>query len=190
MGSKARNKFKKRRKGKRFSGSPAWEKSSDSTSESATLSSSRSAATQCDKQQEQDPSAASQASQLNEEEPLAGTSRNKMELRGFRDSQDDCFDGETSDEDIESCVDTGEVLDSYFLNKKCLKCELYLNKCDENVEEFEEWRAEHMAKGECDANFTGSSPAMEAEGAQVLWSRSIEKHKMRYVSASNFQGIC
>ncbi|EDO28758.1 predicted protein [Nematostella vectensis] len=36
-----------------------------------------------------------------------------------------------------------------------------------------------MAKGECDANFTGSSPAMEAEGAQVLWSRSIEKHKMR-----------
>ncbi|EDO34571.1 predicted protein [Nematostella vectensis] len=87
-------------------------------------------------------------------------------------------------------VDTGEVLDSYVLNKKCLKCELYLNKCDENVEEFEEWRAEHMAKGECDANFTGSSPAMEAEGAQVLWSRSIEKHKMRYVSASNFQGIC
>ena len=35
-------------------------------------------------------------------------------------------------------------------------------------------------EGECDINFTGSSPAMEAEGAVKVWSRSIEKHNVRY----------
>ena len=47
-------------------------------------------------------------------------------------------------------------------------------KCTD--EEFEEWLLEH----ECDINFTGSSPAMEAEGAVVLWGRSIERHNLRY----------
>ena len=35
-------------------------------------------------------------------------------------------------------------------------------------EEFEEWLLEHR----CDINFAGSSPAMECEGAVVLWERS------------------
>ena len=39
---------------------------------------------------------------------------------------------------------------------------------------------EHEAKGQCDINFTGSSPAMEAEGAVVLWSRSVATHNLRY----------
>ena len=47
-------------------------------------------------------------------------------------------------------------------------------KCTD--EEFEEWLLEQ----ECDINFTGSSPAMEAEGAVVLWGRSIERHNLRY----------
>ena len=33
---------------------------------------------------------------------------------------------------------------------------------------------------ECDINFAGSSPAMECEGAVVLWERSVERHNLRY----------
>ena len=47
-------------------------------------------------------------------------------------------------------------------------------------EHFQEWRREHLASGECDINFNGSSPAMEVEGASILWRRSIELHNMRY----------
>jgi len=41
-------------------------------------------------------------------------------------------------------------------------------------EEFEEWHTQNVASGDCDVNFKGSSPAMEAEGAAVLWNRSVE----------------
>jgi len=39
---------------------------------------------------------------------------------------------------------------------------------------------EHVASGDCDVNCRGSSPAMEAEGAAVLWNRSVERHNIRY----------
>lgn len=50
----------------------------------------------------------------------------------------------------------------------------------EGDEAFEEWRGEHVASKDCDINFTGSSPAVEAEGAAVLWNRSIDLHNIRY----------
>jgi hypothetical protein len=53
------------------------------------------------------------------------------------------------------------------------------SKCSGD-EAFEVWQGEHQASNQCDSNFSGSSPAMEAEGAKVLWSRSIELHKLRY----------
>ena len=34
----------------------------------------------------------------------------------------------------------------------------------------------------CNSNFTGSSPAMEAEGASILWGRSVEKNRLRYTT--------
>lgn len=77
-------------------------------------------------------------------------------------------------------VDTGEVLDTHILNKHCPKCSIKKAQCGDDAGTFEECRVEHVAAGECDINFTGSSPAMEAEGAVTLWSRSIAKHKMRY----------
>ena len=77
-------------------------------------------------------------------------------------------------------VDTGEVLDYHVLSKACQKCSLKKSQCTGDDERFEEWRREHVANGDCDINFTGSSPAMEAEGAQVLWERSIELHNIRY----------
>lgn len=71
-------------------------------------------------------------------------------------------------------VDSGEVLDYHVLSKVCQKCAIKKPKVTE--EEFEQWLLAH----ECDINFVGSSPAMESEGAVVLWGRSIETHNMRY----------
>lgn len=70
-------------------------------------------------------------------------------------------------------IDTGEVLDYHVLSKVCQKCSIKKSKITE--EEFE-WLLEH----ECDINFVGSSPAMESEGAIIMWRRSIESHNLRY----------
>lgn len=76
-------------------------------------------------------------------------------------------------------VDTGKVLDYHCLSKACQKCSLKKSKCVDDAE-FENWQIEHLASGQCDINFNGSSPAMECEGAVKLWERSIEKHNLRY----------
>ena len=76
-------------------------------------------------------------------------------------------------------VDTGEVLDYHVPSKECRKCSLKKSQCQSD-EEFEEWQTEHLALNQCDVNFNGSSPAMEAKGATVLWSRSIQQHNLRY----------
>lgn len=70
-------------------------------------------------------------------------------------------------------ADTGEVLDYHVLSKACQKCALKKTQCGEDVDGFEEWRKEHLTSNECDINFWGSSPAMEAEGAIVMWKRSL-----------------
>ena len=70
-------------------------------------------------------------------------------------------------------VDTGEVLDYHVSSKACQKCASKKTECEGNDDSFEEWSREHIAYGECDINVTGSSPAMEAEGAVVLWNRSV-----------------
>ena len=76
-------------------------------------------------------------------------------------------------------VDTGEVLDYHVLSKSCQTCTINRGRYNSD-DEFEEWQIEHIASGECDINFHGSSPAMETEGAKVLWDRSIEKHNIRF----------
>ena len=76
-------------------------------------------------------------------------------------------------------VDTGEVLDYHVLSKSCQSCSLKKAQCSSD-EEFLEWHKQHVASGDCDVNFKGSSPAMEAEGAAVLWDRSVEHHNIRY----------
>lgn len=66
-------------------------------------------------------------------------------------------------------VDTGEVLDCHVLSKACQQCALKKTKCGEDNKTFDDWKTQHIANGECDINFTGSSPAMEAEGAVIMW---------------------
>ena len=84
-------------------------------------------------------------------------------------------------------VDTGEVLDYRVLSK--------LSKHVKNVQlkKVSVWEmirglkngGENVWQMEIDINFTGSSPAMEAEGAQVLWKRSIEPHNIWYKSMAS-----
>lgn len=76
-------------------------------------------------------------------------------------------------------VETGEVLDCHVLSKSCKTCVQKKSSCKSD-EEFASWQIEHVAAGSCDINFDGSSPAMEAEGAKVLWDRSLELHNIRY----------
>ena len=45
-------------------------------------------------------------------------------------------------------------------------------------QEFLDWMAKHQDS--CNSNYTGSSPAKEAEGASILWERSVEKNQLRY----------
>ena len=65
-------------------------------------------------------------------------------------------------------IDTGEVLDCHVLSKSCQKCALKRSNCYDD-DQFEQWRIEHEALNNCDINFEGSSPVMEAEGAKIVW---------------------
>ena len=48
---------------------------------------------------------------------------------------------------------------------------------DKDSVEYRLWLEDHAPK--CRKNFEQSSNAMEAQGAVVLWKRSIEKNKLR-----------
>ena len=75
-------------------------------------------------------------------------------------------------------VDTGEVLDYHVLSKFCKSCSVWEAKKDDDPFKYAEWKITHTS--DCTMNFEGSSPAMEAEGALILWSRSLERHNLRY----------
>ena len=69
----------------------------------------------------------------------------------------------------------GRLLDYEILTKYCKGCE-YWSKQDHNSPKYLQWKANHK----CKANYAGSSPNMESTGAVELWSRSVQKHKLRY----------
>lgn len=77
-------------------------------------------------------------------------------------------------------VDTGEVLDSKVITKTCEYCKQWECRRESEPEKFHEWKAEHIRTGKCQINFEGSSSAMEANGAEILFSRSVARHNMRY----------
>ena len=76
--------------------------------------------------------------------------------------------------------DTGRVLDTIVLSKYCAKCSRMRGKFPEDSDEFKQWYALHELK--CNANHKGSSPAMEVEGAKILWGRSVERLNLRYTT--------
>ena len=73
-------------------------------------------------------------------------------------------------------MDTGRVLDVEALSQGCKQCERH-EHLDKTSLENQTWRAEHT---KCKANFRGSAPAMEPEGAERIFQRSVELHNLRY----------
>jgi len=73
---------------------------------------------------------------------------------------------------------TGQVLDYDFMSKTCSTCRLWAYE-DQQSSEYKEFWLSH--KDQCQANYSGSSPGMDAKGAVTLWSRSLQ-HGLRYLT--------
>ena len=73
-------------------------------------------------------------------------------------------------------MDTGKVLDVEALTNHCKECKLH-EKLDRNSEEYKKWKAKHT---NCKANYKGSAPAMEPEGASRMFKRSVEENNLQY----------
>ena len=69
---------------------------------------------------------------------------------------------------------TGQVLDYVTLSKTCTECKKWEKRA--GTADYAAWKSTH----ECVANFHGSSPAMECEGALIMWRRSESRHNLRY----------
>ena len=69
-------------------------------------------------------------------------------------------------------IDTGCVLDYVVKSVFC-------HECKKNSNATESWKTQH--KNKCMINHEGSSGAMEKEGAITMFTRSIDKHNMRYI---------
>ena len=76
--------------------------------------------------------------------------------------------------------ETGQVLDVTVLSKSCKVCKETENAMGRESQEFLDWMEKHQDS--CNSNFTGSSPAMETEGASILWGSSVEKNRLRYTT--------
>ena len=73
-------------------------------------------------------------------------------------------------------IDSGKVLDVEPLTKVCKQCQLH-SHLDKHSEEYRRWRAEH---NNCKAIYKGSAPAMESEGTDRIFRRSVATHKLWY----------
>ena len=71
---------------------------------------------------------------------------------------------------------TGKVLDTEIMSKECKTC--LRNNRKEGSKEFDEWWEGHQH--DCEANFHGSSNAMDPDGCLQIFQRSVEKHGVRY----------
>ncbi|CAN7978591.1 unnamed protein product [Ixodes persulcatus] len=74
-------------------------------------------------------------------------------------------------------VNTGLVLDFSVPSKYCHGCNLGPK---EDAEGYQAWMESH--KDVCQKNFGGLSNAMEVAAAGVIFSRSLELHKLQYVT--------
>ena len=72
--------------------------------------------------------------------------------------------------------ESGQVLDFKVLSKYCPECAAH----DKDTQDYKHWLEAH--KESCDANYAGSSLAMEAEGALRIWRYSVKNLKLRYTT--------
>ena len=74
-------------------------------------------------------------------------------------------------------VDTGEILDYEVKSLFCHECKEHTN-WDVESEKYKQWKESH----DCQINHKGSSEEMEAVAAVEIFSRSIEKRKLKYTT--------
>ena len=72
-------------------------------------------------------------------------------------------------------IDTGKILDIEAMSRYCKGCQKH-EKDNRDSPDHLLWKANHI----CNANYIGSAPAMEPEGAQRIFKRSKEKHNLIY----------
>ena len=77
---------------------------------------------------------------------------------------------------------TGLVIDYEIMSKYCGICSQKEKKISPTSEEYKNWYENHVQSGKCDSNYTGSSTAMEMTAAEILWKRTVERHKLRYTT--------
>lgn len=78
---------------------------------------------------------------------------------------------------VNNSVETGKVLDIHTCSKYCHSCELS-RKLPKDSDKYKNWESSH--KPECKVNYQGSSGGMEVDAAVKIFSRSEEKHGLRY----------
>ena len=85
--------------------------------------------------------------------------------------------GHSSHNGVSSAIDfdTGLVLDFQVISNWCQAC---TNGPSPDDPGYDEWFTHHKFK--CQKNFDGSSNAMEAEAAKLMWERSVRKRGIEY----------
>ena len=73
----------------------------------------------------------------------------------------------------------GKVLDVEPMSRNCRLCKSKEKLKAEDPDAYDLWFKQHEKK--CSLNYQGSAGGMEVAGAQAIFSRSIEKHQLRYV---------
>ena len=73
-------------------------------------------------------------------------------------------------------IETGKILDVEPMCRKCKGCEVH-SKWNKHSPAYHVWKLNHV---NCKANFDGSAPAMEPEGANRIFQRSKETHGLHY----------
>ena len=79
--------------------------------------------------------------------------------------------------------DSSKVVDVEILSRHCSACTQWSARKKNgtmSAEEYDLWLAGH--KEVCQANTAVSSPSMETEAVKKIWSRSVEKHNLRYTT--------
>ena len=74
-------------------------------------------------------------------------------------------------------VGTRKVLDYEIQSKHCHACQSR-GQWDKTTSAYREWMDAH--RPHCQINYHASSNSMESAGAKAMWSRSVEKHNLRY----------
>ena len=77
---------------------------------------------------------------------------------------------------------TNLVVDFEILSKCCHMCTITTAELDPDSLEYNVWFEIYKSSGECNANYEGASGSMEVQAAVNIWSRSVRKNGMRYVT--------